>query len=137
LLKALHLFGYGGLVLSIGASLSAMFLLDLLAEVPEQSWRLSQQPELELDKEHSDFDLLKSYGGSSGMSNVYTHCHISLIAGAYCLLLHIALLVWLNSDSVVIFVLVIVCLFWVCLLYPGHIVFAFFRGFFRGIMNGR
>ena len=136
LLKVLHLFGYGGLVLNIGASLSAMYLLDVLGEVPEQFWRLSQQPEL-LNKEHSDFDLLKSYGGSSKMSNIYTHCHISLIVGASSLLLEIALLAWLNSDSVAIFVLIIVSLFWVCLLYPGQIVFAFFTGFFEEMMKGR
>ena len=70
------------------------------------------------------------------MNSVYMHCRISMIVGAYSLLLQIALLAWINSDSVAIFVLIILCLFWVCLLYPGYIVFAFFRGFFRGIVKG-
>jgi len=132
--KALNFFSYGGLVLSVGASLSAMSLIDSLGHIPEQYWRLGPkgQQVAELQANHSDFELLECHGGSSSMKKTYTHCQISLIFGAYSLLLQIALLAWVKLGSDVVFAFTVVCLFWVCLLYPGEIIFAFFQGIVRG-----
>jgi hypothetical protein len=136
MLKALNFFSYGGLVLSVGASLSAMSIIDSLGHVPEQYWRLGQQRHgqlvAELQSNQSDFELLEQHGGSSSVRKTYTHCQISLILGAYSLLLQIALLAWVKLGSEVVFAFTVVCLFWVCLLYPGQIIFVFFRGIVRG-----
>lgn len=139
LINALTFFSYGGLVLSIGASLSAMSLIDVLGHIPEEFSRLAQQhPIAELKgRPDSDFELLESHGGSPSMKKNYDHCHISLIFGAYSLLLQIALLAWLRSGSVVVFAFVTICLFWVCLLYPGQLVFAFFQGVVTGYRGSR
>ena len=117
-------------MLSVGASLSAMSLIDSLGHVPEEFCRLGpQRPLIIADlKDHSDFELLKSHGGSSSMSKNHMHCHISLILGTYSLLLQIALLAWIKSGSNVVFAFVSLCLFWVCLLYPGQLILAFLRG---------
>jgi len=139
LLKALSFFSYGGLVLSVGASLSAMSLIDSLGHIPEEFCRLDpkQRPLIAELKDRSDFELLKSHGGSSSMSKNHMHCHISLILGTYSLLLQTALLAWIKSGSNVVFAFVSVCLFWVCLLYPGQIILAFFRGIVEGYRETR
>jgi hypothetical protein len=137
LLKALSFFSYGGLVFSVGASLSAMSLIDLLGHVPEEFSRLRPQPPPITELQNSDFELLESHGGSPSVKKNYKHCHISLILGAYSLLLQIALIAWLKSGSKVVFAFVAICLLWVCLLYPGQLIFAFFRGMVTGYRRSR
>jgi hypothetical protein len=138
LLKALSFFSYGGLVLNIGAALSSMSLIDSLGHIPEEFWRSgakprpTAEPENDVDKP-SDFDLLKSHGGSSSIGQNYMHCQILLIFGAYCLLLQIALLAWSKSTSSIVSAFITVCLFWVCLVYPGQIIFSILRGIIAGL----
>ncbi|KAF8237522.1 hypothetical protein L208DRAFT_1375582 [Tricholoma matsutake] len=106
MLKALNIFSYGGIVLNVGASLSAMFLIDLLGHLPEQYWRLGQQrhgqPVAELQGNQSDFELLEHHGSSSRVRKTYAHCQISLI------------LAWvkLGSDVVFAFTVIIFDVFW-------------------------
>lgn len=139
MLKALNIFSYGGIVLNVGASLSAMFLIDLLGHLPEQYWRLGQQrhgqPVAELQGNQSDFELLEHHGSSSRVRKTYAHCQISLILGVSSLLLQIALLAWVKLGSDVVFAFTVVCLFWVCLLYPGQIIFDVFWGIVKGCLE--
>ena len=134
LIRALTFFSYAGLAFSIGASMSAMYLLDFLGEVPEQYWRSDIKVEPLLRKQ-SDFQLLKSHGGDRKIPGTYFHCHIWLMLGALSLLLQIALLAWLKSDSRVVFVFVMICLIWVFLCYPGIVIIALFRALFKGIVG--
>ena len=60
-----------------------------------------------------------SHGGDPNMNQIQVHCHLWLILGASSLLLQIALLAWLKSQSTVVFVFVTICLIWVFLPFPG------------------
>ncbi|KAF8810986.1 hypothetical protein BYT27DRAFT_7134435 [Phlegmacium glaucopus] len=136
LTHTLILFAYAGLAFNIGASLSAMSLLDLLGAVPEQFWRMASPgqtstPE-EPDQGKSDFGFLISCGGYRGMGYVYAHCHISLVFGAFCLILQLALFAHHKSESTAVFVLfIIVCLWSIILTYPGLMIYNLFSCWFE------
>lgn len=118
-----------------------MGLLDYLGEVPEQFWRKSLKNSVPpvittpvaLDSKETDFQLLKSHGGNPKMHTSYIHCHISLIFGAYCLVLQMALLAWLKSESTaVLAVFIIICSLSIVTTYPGQMVIEFFSGIVAG-----
>lgn len=142
LINTLTFFSYAGLVLNIGASLSAMNLVGYLGEVPEQYWRKSlKTPSFiapsEPDPSQDGFQLLASYGGYSKMRAAYNHSFRSLICGTCCLIVQITLLAWLKLESVVVFaLLIIICSLSVMTTYPGQFVVAFVSGLYEGLFGG-
>ncbi|KDR74428.1 hypothetical protein GALMADRAFT_584421 [Galerina marginata CBS 339.88] len=131
LVNALILFSYAGLLLSIGASLSAMGLLDFLGEIPERSRQSEPQSNIAIPTSTTSHTLepLISYGADPKMRTSYDHCQATLIIGAFCLVVQIALLAWLKSQSVAVFVVIIVvCFLSVVTTHPGQTVLAVLSG---------
>lgn len=140
----LRILGYSGLLLNIGATLSAILLLIAVASLPTTARQVytrcshgyprklfenredhvTELTQRLLDGEGETY-VLRAFGIARGWGIMLQHCIISFVGGTVCVFLHIGIGIWLAESNLVAAIVMPVAVF-ACV--PPMVIFFQFMG---------
>jgi hypothetical protein len=99
LFKAFLVTTYAGIVFNISATIGAIVCIDILGELPLNSWKLSKDGVPKPDPSMSGSALLKSAGADFRWTFASFHFFVSFVIGSLCTAIQIGLLAWIQLES--------------------------------------